>query len=89
MAMLYFPAAQGVQSAVPVWSLYLPAVQAVQGPPSGPVKPALHVQSARVMLPAGEVMASGQLVQETPPLGSVVSGLTNNHAGKVLQFPPL
>ena len=60
MAMLYFPAAQGVQSAVPVWSLYLPAVQAVQGPPSGPVKPALHVQSARVMLPGGGQTDEGQ-----------------------------
>ena len=32
----YFPAAQSVQTALPVAILYLPAMQAVHGPPLGP-----------------------------------------------------
>ena len=35
--------------------LYLPSANAVHGPPSGPLYPALHEQSARVSLPAGEL----------------------------------
>ena len=59
---LYFPAKQGVQLADPVWSLYLPAMQAIQGPPSGPVNPTGQtalVQLPSVVLPAGEVAYSG------------------------------
>ena len=50
----YVPAPQSVHTAVPVEPLYLPAKHDVHGPPFGPVAPALQVQLAKVLLPAGE-----------------------------------
>lgn len=41
----YVPAPQSVHGALPIVSLYFPAVQAVHVPPLGPVKPKLHLQS--------------------------------------------
>jgi hypothetical protein len=55
----YFPAPQSVHAALPVLILYLPATQALQGPPSGPVNPALQVQAARVVLGLGELESLG------------------------------
>ena len=49
---------------LPVAALYLPAAQAVQGPPFGPVVPASQVQSSRLPLPAGELDATGHDVQK-------------------------
>ena len=43
--------------------LYLPATQLVHGPPSGPLKPLLHVQSLAESLPAGELDPEGQAEQ--------------------------
>ena len=42
---LYFPLSQKVHCAVPIRVLYLPLAQAVHAAPSGPVKPAEHLQS--------------------------------------------
>ena len=39
----------------------MPAVQIVQGPPSGPLDPLLHVQSLRAWLPDGDDDREGQL----------------------------
>ena len=41
--------------------LYLPTVQLVHGPPSGPLEPALHVHALLLVLPEGEVERDGQL----------------------------
>ena len=50
----YLPASQSEQATEPFTSLYLPATQGVQGPPSGPVCPRLQVQFVTVLLPAPE-----------------------------------
>jgi hypothetical protein len=55
----YVPAPQSVHAALPVLVLYFPATQAAHEPPSGPVKPALHVQAARVVLGLGELELLG------------------------------
>ena len=49
-AVEYVAAAQSVHTALPVAILCLPAVHAEHTPPSGPVKPALHVQATVVEL---------------------------------------
>jgi len=41
--------------------VYVPAVQIVQGPPSGPLDPLLHVHSLRAWLPDGDDDWRGQL----------------------------
>jgi hypothetical protein len=41
----------------------VPYAQAAHSPPSGPVYPGSHSQSATTLLPPGELEASGQLVQ--------------------------
>ena len=44
--------------------MYVPAVQLVQDPPTGPIKPLdplLHVQSLRASLPDGDDDREGQL----------------------------
>jgi hypothetical protein len=70
----YVPAPQSVHAALPLVVLYFPATQAVHGPPSGPVKPALHgivTQAVTDELPVGEVLPAGQFVQTvalTPPV---------------------
>ena len=62
------PAGQAMHSAEPVWLLYLPAVQLVHGPPSGPLEPALHVHALLLALPEGEVERDGQLEQVSEPV---------------------
>jgi hypothetical protein len=48
----YVPASQSVHTALPFVALYFPATQAVQNElPSGPVNPALHLQSVMAELP--------------------------------------
>jgi hypothetical protein len=59
----YFPAPQSVHVALPVLILYLPATQALQGPPLGPVNPALQVQAARAVLGLGEFELLGHATQ--------------------------
>ena len=41
--------------------MYVPAVQIVQGPPSGPLDPLLHVHLLRAWLPDGDDDREGQL----------------------------
>jgi hypothetical protein len=56
----YFPAPQFVHTAFPEPVLYLPTTQFTQSPPSGPVEPALHLQSAFAPLPSSEYEFDGQ-----------------------------
>jgi hypothetical protein len=56
----YFPAPQFVHRAFPVTVLYLPSAQFTQSPPSGPVEPALHLQSAFAPLLSSEYEFDGQ-----------------------------
>ena len=55
------------QEAEPEELLYVPAVQLVHGPPSGPLEPALHLHALLLVLPEGEVESEGQLEQEAEP----------------------
>ena len=59
------PEGQLLHDPAPDTALYVPAKHAVHVPPFGPVKPALHAQSKRASLPAGEddpaMMPSRQL----------------------------
>ena len=57
----YLPLRQRAQDAEPEELLYLPTVQLVHGPPSGPLEPALHVHALLLVLPEGEVERDGQL----------------------------
>ena len=59
----YVPAAQSVHVALPVAGLYLPATHNTHTPPSGPVKPTLHVQAARTALEIGELELVGHPIQ--------------------------
>jgi hypothetical protein len=68
----YVPAEQSLQDTLPVAILYLPATQAVHAPPSGPVKPALHVQAARAELGLGELALSGHVTQVAAAVAPVV-----------------
>ena len=47
--------------------MYVPAVQIVQGPPSGPLDPLLHVHSLRAWLPDGDDDREGQLEHVVAP----------------------
>jgi hypothetical protein len=67
----YVPAAQSVHAALPVAVLYLPATQAVHGPPSGPVYPALQprlIQAALDELAIGEVKPVGHAMHAPEPV---------------------
>jgi hypothetical protein len=66
IAVEYVPAAQSEQVAAPLNTLYFPAAHAVHGPPSGPVDPALQVQSVEAALPAGELEFDGQALHVAP-----------------------
>ena len=69
----YVPAAQSVQTALPVAILYFPATQAVHGPdPSGPVDPALHMQAATDVLALGELELLGHARQVAAAVAAVV-----------------
>jgi hypothetical protein len=59
----YVAVPQSVHVALPLVVLYFPATQAVHGPPSGPVNPALQVgtQALTDKLPLGEVVPAGQV----------------------------
>ena len=52
---------QGMEIQEP--DLNLPGRQLVHGPPPGPLKPLLHVQSLAELLPEGELDPEGQLEQ--------------------------
>ena len=61
----YVPAAQFVQLAVLIWPLYVPAMQAVQGPPIGPVYPALHSHTSEIAVAYGMLLQPGHPVMRT------------------------
>ena len=50
----YLAASHSVQATDPLVALYLPAAHARQAPPSGPVYPALHLQSVMSPLPTAD-----------------------------------
>ena len=87
----YVPAAQSVQTALPVAILYLPATQAVHVPPSGPVYPALHVQAARAVLGLGELELPGHARQAdssvAPVAGEYFPAAQFTHALATLYVP--
>lgn len=59
-----------MHAALPLVVLYFPATQAVHGPASGPVNPALHAivtQAVADELPVGEVLPAGQVMHALIP----------------------
>ena len=68
----YVPAAQSVQTALPVAILYFPTTHAVHEPPSGPVNPTLQVQEARAVLGLGEFELPGHATQVDSSVAPVV-----------------
>lgn len=63
------PNAHGVHALLPFKALNLPAGQATQGPPSGPVKPALQIQFMIEPLFAGAAAFTGHILQSGLPSG--------------------
>ena len=55
---------QFVHVAGPVSFLYVPPLHAVQAPPSGPVKLALHLQPVAALLPAVLLLLTGHVEQD-------------------------
>jgi hypothetical protein len=55
----YLPTPQLTHAALPLTVLYFPAAQAAHAPPSGPVYPEIHRQSARASLPLLEIVFIG------------------------------
>ena len=62
------PASQRAQEAEPGEILYVPAVQLVQDPPSGPDQPASQVQAVAMRLPTGELEFDGQVSHVASPV---------------------
>ena len=71
------------QTPEPSAALNLPATQAVQGPPSGPVKPRLQVQSLCDVLLEGDVECAGQKLHGAEPDVSL-----NLPVAQTVQGPP-
>ena len=63
----YLPDEQLEQVAEPTDALYLPAVQLVHEPPSGPLKPALHLHALMLVLEEGAVEPAPHFVQSEAP----------------------
>ena len=76
-----------MQSPSPVALLYLPAPQAVHGPPSGPRQPALQVQLLKAVLCSGEPEFAGQLLQLSAP--DMLLYLPATHAAHGPPVPPV
>jgi hypothetical protein len=64
------PSGQAMHSAEPVAALYVPASHAEQGPPSGPLYPALHWQAVFSVLPLSEVLFAAHGVQSPAPVAA-------------------
>ena len=66
----YFPSTQNVHAEGPMIVLYVPESQRLQGIPSAPVAPVLHVQSVISLLPVGEFELVGQLshISDSAPI---------------------
>ena len=72
-AVEYVPVKQSVHAALPVTFLYFPATHAAQGPPSGPVNPALQPTDTHALifeLPAADVEPAGH---DTQPVAAHVA----------------
>ena len=63
----YLPDGQLEQVAEPTDALYLPAAQLVHEPPSGPLKPALHLHALMLVLEEGAVEPAPHFVQSEAP----------------------
>ena len=63
----YLPDEQLEQVAEPTDALYLPAAQLVHEPPSGPLKPALHLHALMLVLEEGAVESAPHFVQSEAP----------------------
>jgi hypothetical protein len=73
---------QLVHATAPTVVLYFPTSHAEQGPPSGPVKPALQTQAVIALLPAGEVLDAGQAEHVLVPT-------VYDPDAHIVQVPPL
>lgn len=62
-SLLYLPAPHTTQEAVPVCDLKYPAGHEGQGPPFGPVCPAVHTHCVLMLLPLGDVVLTGHARQ--------------------------
>jgi len=69
----YVPAPQDVHPAVPLAILYVPAAHGEHTPPSGPVDPALQVQSATASLELGELELPGHVRQAAAAVAADVA----------------
>ena len=67
----YVPTPQDVHPALPLAILYVPAIHDEQTPPSGPVCPALQVQSATASLELAELELPGQAEQVDAAVAAV------------------
>ena len=92
----YVPASQSTQALLPCTALNLPLAQREHTPPSGPVDPALHLQSDRLLLPDGESERNGHAVQVASAVAPVeVEYFPDPHSlhgavpGAVLNLPAL
>jgi hypothetical protein len=62
----YVPAKQSVHAVLPITVLYFPGTQAVHGPPSGPVNPALQPTDTHALMfepPTADVVPTGHATQ--------------------------
>jgi len=88
MLVEYLPASQSVHAALPDVDLNLPAAQAVQVTPLGPVKPRLQVQFERAVLPMGELVVLGHERHALVPVMLLYLPIGHNvHAGEVPVYP--
>jgi hypothetical protein len=69
----YVPTPQLLQAALPLAILYVPAAHVEHTPPSGPVDPALQVQSAMASLELGELELPGHVTQAAAAVAPVES----------------
>ena len=73
----YLASTHASQAALPVTALYVPATQAVHGPPFGPVNPTLQVQEVSELLPLGDVLDAGQAVHASVPVVALYLAATH------------
>ena len=64
----YLACTHASHAALPDAALYVPATQAVHGPPFGPVNPTLQVQEVSELLPLGDVLDAGQALHASVPV---------------------
>ena len=77
-----------MHAAEPLVVLYLPAVQAVHGPPSGPVNPALQAVDTQAVPPLGEVEPAGHVRHALAPAAGAYAP-TRQFVQTVALLPPV